>query len=110
MMIFPARKIPRSEPHKISKKRGSVKAGRNEKATFSRGPSHSLAPASLFCPAYKHIHLLADVKRHRRLVQLEDYLQHAGINAFGAVAGERARRNDVRLDTHKAERQRMARA
>jgi hypothetical protein len=31
MMIFPARKIPRSEPHKIGKKRWSVKAGRKAK-------------------------------------------------------------------------------
>jgi hypothetical protein len=31
MMIFPARKIPRSEPHKISKKRRSVKDGEIKK-------------------------------------------------------------------------------
>src|SRR5262249_27749785 len=57
-------------------------------------PSHNLSLPRVQI----HIQLLADVDRHVGRIERVNCLQHAGVNAFGAGAGERLLRHDHRLD------------
>ena len=51
-----------------------------------------------------YIHLLTNIDRQVAAMESVDHLQHARVDAFGAVAGERCLRQDVRLESNKFER------
>ncbi len=51
-----------------------------------------------------HIHLLADKERKVAARKTEDHLEYAGIDAFGAVAGQGFFRQDERLEAHEGQR------
>ena len=58
-------------------------------------------------PFDEDIHLLADIDRNLALVELVDYLQDAGVDPLGAIAGERFLGGHIRLDPDEAERDRI---
>jgi len=51
-----------------------------------------------------HIHLLANINRSIGAMKRVDHLQHAPVNAFGAVAGKRRFRQDIPLESNEFKR------
>ena len=51
-----------------------------------------------------HVHLLAHINGQVAPMETINYLQHARVNPFGAVAGERGFRQDVRFKPNELKR------